>query len=211
LQAIWFKLKKQGHGKRLCQDDPEKRGIYLKIIGVCGKIGSGKDTFADYLVRKHGFVKITMGNMILNEMQTQGIKDIDRFKMQQFSDESKKKLGKDVWARACVDYARKNQFRRVVISGIRDSSELNYFRLTLAKDFVLVCINSEQEIRFKRAKARKSLKDMETFADFIRQEVDEAKLFDLYNNCQADYRFDNSNLVIELYSFAEDVLTKLKW
>ncbi len=184
----------------------------MKVIGLCGKLGSGKDTFADYLVRKHGFVKITMSDIIIKEMESQGIKDIDRIKIQDFSREMKEKYGKDIWAKACIEYARKNQIRRVVISGIRDSAELEFFR-TLGNDFVLVCVKADKETRFKRVKQRKSLKDVEIFADFIRQELREAKLFDLYDACEelADYVVDNNQSIIELYARAEELLKNLNW
>lgn len=184
----------------------------MKIIGLCGKLGCGKDTLADYLVRKHNFVKITMSDMIINVMKEQGIKDFDRFKLQKFSKEYKEKYGKDIWAKVCIEYARKNQLRRVVISGMRDTAELKFLR-TLGKDFVLVCVRAEQEVRFKRAKERKSLKDVELLSDFIKQEVEEAKLFDLYNTCEelADYQIDNNNTQFELYASTEDLLKKLKW
>lgn len=34
------------------------------IIGLCGFIGSGKDTFADYLVKEHGFLKLSFGSAV---------------------------------------------------------------------------------------------------------------------------------------------------
>ena len=184
----------------------------MKVIGICGKIGAGKDTFADYLVRKHNFVKLTMSDIIKKEMESRGLDVANRFRFQQFSKEMKEEYGKDIWAKACVEYARKNHIRRVVISGLRDTAELNFFR-TLGDDFRMVSIKAEQQIRFKRIKNRKSIKDVEIFADFIKQEVDEGRLFDLYNTCdeKADYRFDNSKMIIELYAFAEQLMKELNW
>ena len=184
----------------------------MKVLGICGKVGAGKDTLADYLVRKHNFIKITMSDIIRKEMESQNIKDIDRFRMQQFSKEMKEKYGNDIWAKACIEYARQNHIRRVVISGIRDSVELDYFR-TLGDDFKLVAVKAEQETRFERTKKRKSLKDTEIFADFIKQEVNEAKLFDLYSTCEekADFVINNNTILIGLYSATEAVLKELGW
>jgi len=184
----------------------------MKVIGICGKLGSGKDAFADYLVRRHGFKKVVMSDIIMQEMKEDGIKDLDRHKLQMFSKEYKEKYGKDIWAKSCIEFARKNRYRRTVISGLRDKTELEYFR-TLDKDFVLICITAEQEKRFKRIKARKSLKDVDLFADFIKQEVDESKLFDLYGNCEelADYVISNDGMLVGLYAAAEDLMKKLNW
>ena len=184
----------------------------MKVLGICGKVGAGKDTLADYLVRKHDFVKVTMSDIIIKEMESEGIKNIDRFQLQQFSKEMKEKYGNDIWAKACIEYARKNHIRRVVISGIRDSAELKFFR-TLGDDFKLICVKADRETRFKRIKNRGSLKDVETYADFIKQEVDEGKLFDLYDKCKekADFVINNNTILIGLYSAAEAMLKELSW
>ena len=34
------------------------------IIGVCGLIGSGKDTIADYLISEHNFQKISFADKL---------------------------------------------------------------------------------------------------------------------------------------------------
>ncbi|MCD6576033.1 MAG: AAA family ATPase [Nanoarchaeota archaeon] len=184
----------------------------MKVLGICGKVGAGKDTLADYLVRKHGFVKITMSDIIKKEMESQGIKEIDRFQLQQFSKEMKEKYGEDIWAKACIEFARRNHLRRVVISGIRNSAELKFFR-TLGDDFKLVCVKAERDVRFERIKRRGSIKDVETYADFIKQEVDESKLFDLYDRCEeeADFVINNNTILIGLYSATEAMLKELGW
>jgi hypothetical protein len=38
----------------------------LKVIGVCGKKFSGKDTFADYLCINHGYIKISFADTLKN-------------------------------------------------------------------------------------------------------------------------------------------------
>ncbi len=38
--------------------------VKLNLIGVNGKIGSGKDTFADYLVKEHNFIKLSMSDIL---------------------------------------------------------------------------------------------------------------------------------------------------
>lgn len=36
----------------------------MRIIGLCGKAGAGKDTAADYMVARHGFIKYSMAQPI---------------------------------------------------------------------------------------------------------------------------------------------------
>ena len=39
-------------------------GAFFMIIGICGFIGSGKDTVADYLVNFHGFRRESFANSL---------------------------------------------------------------------------------------------------------------------------------------------------
>jgi hypothetical protein len=34
----------------------------MKLVGICGKAGAGKDTLADFLVQNHGFVKVSFAD-----------------------------------------------------------------------------------------------------------------------------------------------------
>lgn len=40
----------------------------MKIIGISGEIGAGKDTTADFLVANHGFTKVSIGEYIRREL-----------------------------------------------------------------------------------------------------------------------------------------------
>lgn len=65
------------------------------IIGLTGKAGSGKTTCADYLVSKHGFVKVNFKDALVKEMlenlsdTLEAIKNDENDKLSVFSD--------DVW------------------------------------------------------------------------------------------------------------------
>ena len=39
------------------------------IIGICGLIGSGKDTIADYLIKRHNFQKLSFADKLKDRIQ----------------------------------------------------------------------------------------------------------------------------------------------
>ena len=183
----------------------------MKVVGVCGKIGSGKDTFAGYLVRKHEFQKVVMSDIIVQELKKNDM-EINRENMQKLSKEYKLKYGKGIWAKSSIDYARRSSMRKVVISGIRDTEEVKIFRELLGKDFILVYVKTNPEIRFKRLMQRKGPKDPKTMKDLEEQEQKEAEIYDLYDKFEetADHVVENNRMVVELYALAEEFIKKFR-
>jgi hypothetical protein len=45
----------------------------LKVVGVTGKAGSGKDTVADYLVQEYGFTKVSFASILKNMLKVAGL------------------------------------------------------------------------------------------------------------------------------------------
>jgi dephospho-CoA kinase len=181
----------------------------MKVIGLCGEIGGGKDTFADYLVRKRSYQKIVMSEVVSEEIKKLGI-PINREEMQKLSKEYKSKYGNGVWAKACLDYARKQSMRRVVISGLRDIDEVKLFKRELGKDFILIYITAEPELRYQRLIKRGGVKDPKTISAIEAQEQREKDIFNLYNNFTeyADNRIVNNGMVVELFAAADLLLKK---
>jgi dephospho-CoA kinase len=180
----------------------------MKVIGVCGEIGAGKDVFADYLVRKKGFQKLVMSDMITEEIKRLG-REVNREEMVRTGQEYRQKYGRGVWAKVCVDYARKNRYRRVVISGVRDIEEVEIFRRELSKDFMLVYVTASKELRHKRIIERAGVKDPKTIEDIERQEAKENDVFTLNGHFEkyADKKVLNNGMLVELFA-AADLLLK---
>lgn len=181
--------------------------INLKVIGVCGEIGAGKDSFADYIVKKKGYEKIVMSEIIAEELKKLG-RPVNREEMQKLTQEYKPKYGKSVWARASIEYAKQKRIRRAVITGVRDSKEVEVFREMLGNDFLLVYITAEPELRYKRIIQRSGPKDPKTAEEVKAQETKDAEIFDIYRdfNKYADVRITNNGMLVELWTNADLIL-----
>jgi dephospho-CoA kinase len=182
----------------------------MKVIGLCGEIGGGKDAFADYLVKQKKYHKVIMSDIIAKELKKKNI-EITRENLQNLSTEYKKKFGRGIWASASVDYAKEQGWHRLVISGIRDSEEVKVLHMLLKKDFLLVYIKADKEIRFERLLERRGPKDPKTIKELEAQEAHEKELYDLYDKFDktSDVVTTNNGTIVELFAKA-DILLKEK-
>ncbi len=180
------------------------------IIGLCGRIGAGKDTIADFLVDHLGFKKVVMSDVIKEEMKKEGIEPT-RENMQNFSKAMKEKFGRGIWARKTLDYINEHKIKNVVISGVRDTEEVKEFRKN--PEFILIGVYAPKELRYERVIKRGDKKDPKTFEEAELQDKREEEIFDLVKKCEseADVVITNDFTNVEnLYSlievFFEDIL-----
>ncbi|HEX4119244.1 MAG TPA: AAA family ATPase [Verrucomicrobiae bacterium] len=170
----------------------------MKIIGLCGQPASGKDTAADFFVSK-GFAHVSLGDTLRAEMRKQGLAT-DRAHMSVFAADAKRTRGMSYLGELAANQVSGN----TVISGIRGTAEVEFFRRRFGPDFTLLAIDAPLETRYARARARNRTGDDISFEEFRRiedyersaasgaQEVD--KVIAL-----ADCTVDNSGSVEELW------------
>ena len=139
------------------------------IIGITGFNASGKSTVAEYLEKKKNF-KYFSGNKILSkECERRGLSN-DRENLRRVANELRKELGDNaliIKAKELYDFNTEN----IVIESIRNVREINELRKE--KDFYLLGMNANLEIRYKRAKERNRDKEVVSFEKFIESEKEE--------------------------------------
>ena len=177
----------------------------MKIIGLCGQPASGKDTVADFFVTK-GFAHISLGDTLREEMRKQGL-PVDRARMSVFAAEAKKSRGMAYLAELAAGKVSGN----AIISGIRGTAEVEFFRRRFGPDFILLFVDAPLETRYARARKRNRTGDDISFEEFRRiedhersaasgaQEVD--KVIAL-----ADLTIDNSGSVEALRARLEQLV-----
>ncbi len=173
------------------------------IIGLTGLARSGKDTVADYLVRKHGFKKIVFSDLLKEEAVKRGM-PTDKMTLSYLGSLLREEKGNAVLAKMVV--SRINPEEDYVIVGFRSPEEVDYVRNEVM-DFVLVRVDAENALRFKR---RSPADPQEKEKFFSRDDYDMAtkglaKVLDM-----ADYVIQNNGTLEELYQNVENLLERLR-
>lgn len=118
------------------------------IIGVTGKMGAGKDTFAVYLGKK-GFIHISLSDIIRQEAAARGIEPSCR-NLQDLGNVLRREYGNGVLSK--MAQKRIIPGKNYVVTSIRNVGEIEV--LIQNKEFVLIAIDAPQTIRFARITAR---------------------------------------------------------
>ena len=124
----------------------------MKIIAFTGMPGSGKSE-AVKIAKELGIPVIRMGDCIWEEVKKRGL-GLNDENVGRIADEMRKKHGMDIWARRTMEKIDKSH-DKIVIDGIRNIEEMDFFREKLGKDFLLVAIHASPETRYKRLMDRK--------------------------------------------------------
>lgn len=140
------------------------------IMGVAGTNASGKDSLADYLVKK-GFIKYSHSDVLREDLRAKNIPLI-REALQNYGNEIRAKQGPDILTRRLKEKLKKG--KNYVITSIRNEAEVKSWQEL--SDFKLIWVDAPMELRFKRSMSRPKTGESineQTFEDFKRLEMRE--------------------------------------
>jgi dephospho-CoA kinase len=131
------------------------------IIGLTGRIASGKGVIKDFLQEK-GFKYLTLSDVVREEAAQRGI-PIERSSLQELGNEVRKKEGAGSWMRRLIKKIQPGF--DYVIDGIRNPGEVDELRKI--PGFYLIAVDAPQETRFKRFLSRAKPSDPKTWEEFL--------------------------------------------
>jgi dephospho-CoA kinase len=141
------------------------------IIGIAGTLASGKDTVAHYLVKKYGFMHVSTGDIIRDEIRNRGL-EINRSEEFAVGTNMRTKNGPAILSKIAIERYENSIQKQVgvAISGIRNPAE---GELILSKGGIVIFVDADPKTRFNRLQARGRIGAEVSFRQFMENEEKE--------------------------------------
>ena len=171
------------------------------IIGLTGRNASGKGTVAD-LLKKRNFIYHSLSDTLREELNSQKMEE-SRDNLISIGNTLRSQGGPGVLA----DLMRNNLITpdNHIVDSIRNPSEVHSLRRDYSvHKFILISIDANPKIRFKRLMKRNRKGDSQSWEQFLEQEKLEETSEDpnkqqLFSTIkEADFDIDNSGNLIDL-------------
>ncbi len=140
------------------------------VICIVGPIAAGKGTLVEIL-KEMGYVPYSFSDRIKEEIKNRG-QEVTRFTLNEISNELRKNIGPDVWARRNADVIDRENPELVVIDGARNPHEIEFLKSKY--DARVMGIDADQKTRYERLKHRGLMNEDITFDQF--KELDDREL-----------------------------------
>ncbi len=132
------------------------------IIGVTSTICAGKDSVADYLMKK-GFVHISFSDYLREELKKQG-KEITLQGLANLGNELRKKHGPSIIAERLLEMM--DSKKDYIITSFRNPEEVLSIKKN-SKQFKLIALDADRKLRWMRMQGRaKKENEPKTFEEF---------------------------------------------
>jgi dephospho-CoA kinase len=146
----------------------------MKIIAFTGMPCSGKSV-AVHIAKDKGIPVVRMGDAVWEETKRQG-KTLNDKNVGDVANSMRKKHGMDIWAKRTVETIKAMKpSPTLVIDGIRNKEEIDYFRKILGNEFLIIAIDASDELRRKRALFRGRIDDSTEIKDLEQRDKREIK------------------------------------
>lgn len=178
----------------------------MPIIGLTGRIGSGKTTLSNYIQKKYGFRKFSFVEKILIPELRKRKMVINRKNLQQVGREFYLKYG-DIklteWVLEGIDPTG-----RWIIDDIRYPTTANFIKARFPNNFWIIGVKADTQIRFQRVLARGKEGEI-SYEDFL--EMDSAPTEIQIDKVlyQADYFLENNKTLPDLYQQCDEIMKKI--
>jgi dephospho-CoA kinase len=179
---------------------PKTMSAKVKIIGVIGQNGSGKDEVLKYLRAKHNVPFLSTGDAVREIAAKEGVEQT-RENLGKISDRYFREFGKGYFVRLLADRIRHSGWEIAGISGIRSLDDVSILKGIFGKDFVLIHVYiTDPHVRYSRMTRRGSGRDPHSYNAFLRQDKAEEELFSLKKaEKRADHSISNDGTLDDLH------------
>jgi dephospho-CoA kinase len=179
----------------------------VKVIGVIGQNGSGKDEVLKYLRSQYDVPFFSTGEMV-REIATNESIEPTRENLGKISERYFREMGKGCFVRLLADKIRQSDLKQVGISGIRSLDDVTILKEIFGRDFVLIRVYiSDPHVRYERMTKRGEGRDPHSYEQFLQQDKTEESLFSVEAAEQrADYALSNDGSLDDLYGRIEKLV-----
>ena len=183
----------------------------MKIIGVIGQNGSGKDEVLKYLRAKYAVPFLSTGDMVREIAAKEG-KETTRENLGEISERYFREFGRGCFVKLAAEKIKQNGWTIGGITGIRSLDDVKILRSNFSKDFILINVYvTNPEVRYRRMVQRGEGRDPHTYDQFLSQDKKEEELFQVKSAAQlADYSIPNDGSLDDLHREIDRLITAKK-
>ena len=173
----------------------------MKVIGVVGEIGSGKDEVLKYLRDKYGVPYLSTGDIVRKMAEQEGVEGT-RDNLEAISRRCFQDMGKGCFVRMAWEEIIRQGWKVAGISGVRTPDDVELLRKTFDEDFILMRVDiADPLVRYDRIRKRNEERDPLTYEAFQAQDREEEETFNISKAvAMADCIVDNSGPLESLHS-----------
>jgi len=151
----------------------------MKIIGIGGTNGSGKDTVGQTLAERHNWLFVSISDILRDELNHRG-QPIERKNLRHLSAEWRRELGLGALIdKALEAFRRQEELHN--LGGLAIASLRNYGEADRVHELggKVIWVDADPEVRYKRISARvRSDEDRKTYEEFLKDEQAEMQHFE---------------------------------
>jgi len=183
----------------------------VKVFGVVGEIGSGKDEVLKYLKARYGVPYISTGDIVRRIAESENVEST-RENLEKISLRCFKEMGGGCFIRQAAAEILSNGWQMAGISGVRSPDDVEALKSMFGKDFLLIRVDiSNPETRFQRVRLRNEERDPITFNQLLEQDKNEENTFRIsQTGRQANFVLNNDGNVEDLHRAIDELVTSGK-
>ncbi len=181
----------------------------MRIIGVVGQNGSGKDEVLKYLRTKYDIPFLSTGDMVREIARKEGL-ETTRENLKVISERCFRDMGEGCFVKLVVEKIRSSGWQTAGISGIRSINDVRILREKCGKDFVLVDVYvSDPRQRYNRMVNRAEERDPKSYEQFMKQDKAEEELFHIQDaEKQANYHISNDGTLADMHTAIDRLVSE---
>ena len=178
------------------------------IIGLTGTNASGKTSVLNYLISKK-YQALSLSDILRDELKLRN-QNPTRENLIKIGNELRENYGPSILAERIK---KKITSSNTVIDSIRNPNEIS--SLQDLNDFFIISCDAPVKLRFKRAKSRGRVENVNSLNEFIEMENREKSSnvnFQNIEDCidKSEFNIENTGVLDELYTKVDKIITEIK-